>query len=385
MAKQPRRGKLLWQECCGEAAPLGWHNRRGFPSLPATRRAPACGASPAQTAAEFDTTCEAGERVNFHQYQLLLARSKEQCPALWADQPRGICPVGNWISQLPGLLEPNFWGTGQDFGPLLVVPPCPQQSPLPSSSTFPSTPSMQPAVGPRALNKPGLCKWKKTTADEWKSPPANTGWEEAGEGFVGEEEGLSLSPQHPQAGCCHWPGHPGLLQRPGSPAVLCPAPCAGAPHAGRSCHEWQANTAVIAEQPRPPVRQGGFPVALGLHSKACWGCPAELRVRVSKGAGGCSFPGKWPVCGALENLSAHPLVTAGSNGFCLNPGTGTWVWVLRPCSWGLHIYSLWISSIVTVQLCGTACEQAGTWLWTSCRERLCARQPGVQERCSRIK
>lgn len=120
---------------------------RGFPSLPASE-SPSRGTPPAQTAAECDAECGAGERVNLHEYQLLPARCKEPCPALWADQRRGICPLSNWICQPPGLLQLSFCGMGQNSGDLLVLPSCrhlPWQSSLPSSSTFPSTPSMQPA------------------------------------------------------------------------------------------------------------------------------------------------------------------------------------------------------------------------------------------------
>lgn len=244
LCNSPRSWNISWwvngkAAKVGKAAQAGmlWRSAawlthsRDFPSLPATWRAPACGTPPAQTAAECDTKCDADERVNFHQYQLLPARSKEQCPALWADQPRGICSVGNWISQPPGLLEPSFWGTRQDSGPLLVLPPCchlPRQSPLPGSSTFPSTPSMLPAVGPHALNKPGLC--------ERKNPPQRKeslhqliqdGRRQERDLWEGRRVRVS-SPSSPRLGAAIGLGTQGFLS--GLAAQPCPAPCAGAPH-----------------------------------------------------------------------------------------------------------------------------------------------------------
>lgn len=151
---------------------LGWHGTGASPARPAAMESPSLGhpdspGAPGQPQPAVLHQLQrrhwwhVEERVNLHQYQLLPARSKQQCPALWAEQLRGIYPMGNWISQ-----------------------PC----------------------------------------------------------LKGTE---------------------------------------------------------------------GWPVTV-----------------------------KWFMCGTPGIFSAHPLLAAGSNGFCLNPGTGMWVWVLCLCSWGLHIYSL---------------------------------------------
>lgn len=89
---------------------------RGFPSLQ-PRRVPVCGTRRAPAAPGEPQPAvlhqlqrrhwwRVEERVHFHQYQLLPARSKEQCPALWADQPRGI----QWVTRSPNPVSQGRWG-----------------------------------------------------------------------------------------------------------------------------------------------------------------------------------------------------------------------------------------------------------------------------------
>lgn len=112
----------------------------------------------------------------------------------------------------------------------------PQQSPLLSSSTFPSSPSMQPAVGPPALNKPRLCKGKKPPQrKETLHQPTRSGRRQ--ERGLWEGRRVRVSPQHPQAGCCHQPGHSGLPQHPA--ASPCPV-CWG-------CHGRRKPSVILAE------------------------------------------------------------------------------------------------------------------------------------------
>jgi len=113
---------------------------------------------------------------------------------------------------------------------------------------------------------------------------------------VGGEEGLSLSLHHPQPGIWHRPGHSGLLQQPGSPAVPCPVCQQELPpvtcHPRRDPDRWQGSPAL------QPGREA-------LHRP--WVCPAQPANMALQS----SVPVGWHVCRARGNLSAAPLLTAG--------------------------------------------------------------------------
>lgn len=77
----------------------------------------------------------------------------------------------------------------------------------------------------------------------------------------------------------------------------------------------------------PSKKQGAVSCPLGRAAEGNLSKGNWISQPCLKGAEGCSVPVKWFMCGTPWNFSTHPLLAARSNKFCLNPGTGMWVWV----------------------------------------------------------
>lgn len=77
----------------------------------------------------------------------------------------------------------------------------------------------------------------------------------------------------------------------------------------------------------PSKKQGAVSCPLGRAAEGNLSKGNWISQPCLKGAEGCSVPVKWFMCGTPWNFSTHPLLAEKSNKFCLNPGTGMWMWV----------------------------------------------------------